>query len=124
MAMVCMRKAGMEGTIAASLVEYSINVDGGCDSADAWAAVVSDVFADFHIPLDTEEDDADASDIVNALRQCNALVGLPPPLPPPKPGDPVLAVLCGNGVEVEAEHLGRKDAVGRHHADLPALEVV
>ena len=90
-------QAGMEGTIAASVVEYSINIDGGCDSAEAWAAVVSDVFADFHIPLDAEEDDADASDIVNALRQCNALVGLPPPLPPPKPGDPVLAVLEEDG---------------------------
>ena len=51
----------------------------------------------FTFRLDTEEDDADASDIVSALRQCNALVGLPPPLPPPKPGDPVLAVLEEDG---------------------------
>lgn len=89
--------------IAASIVEYSLGVDGGCDSADAWSAVVSEVCSDVGAPLDLDGPDDDeptgptAEEVVAALCRSGALVNRQPPLPPMRPGDPALAVLDEDG---------------------------
>ena len=79
--------------IAASIVAYAAASD-SCDSADAWSAVVSECLDDAGVTL---SEDTDVMDVVNTLRKCGALVNLPPPLPPPREGDAVLAVLSEDG---------------------------
>ena len=91
-------EAGMSDALAASLVEYS--TDGTCDSMDAWTSTVAELFNDMGITLADDDDDAEqpsAGSVVHALCKCGALVNTPPPLPPPRIGDPVLAVLEEDG---------------------------
>ena len=90
--------AGMGDVLAASVVEYE-RTAGGCDSFDAWVPLMSEVCCDMGITLaETDEDDGpNAEDLVRALQKCGTLVNQPPPLPPPRAGDPVLAVLEEDG---------------------------
>lgn len=110
--------------MASSIVEYSLDaVDGMCDSAEAWTAVVCEVCSDLGVLLKMEEEHVDeaeeeahlsASDIIAALQKCGALQNRPPPLPAPRTGDPVLAVLDEDGewhAAVVAEAAGEAAAV-------------
>ena len=95
--------AGVEDSIAATIVEYASEDSRAADSNDAWAAIVEEVFEDAAVPLKDEGDDSDdedsgrtlrAADVVDAMRRCGVLCSRAPPLPDPRRGDAVYAVLA------------------------------
>ena len=104
----------LDASVAATIVDYAERVDGGCDSADAWASVVCEVFEDLGVTLE-----ADEAEVVGALRKSGALVKRPPPLPPPRAGDPVLAVLEEDG-EWHAAVIAEEDVEGSQTPPTPS----
>ncbi len=96
--------AGLEDSLASGLVGYAS--DASADSADSWTRLIFDACEDAGVPLradadaehaDEEEAGPSSTDLMCELKRRGVLCATPPPLPPPKAGDPVLAVLEEDG---------------------------
>ena len=83
------------GLLAATLIEYA--TERRADNEDSWQALVVEACEDAGVSLTCDEDDGGAPDVVVDLRKRGVLVPLPPPLPPPREGDPALAILEEDG---------------------------
>ena len=89
--------------LAGSLVEYGTSAD----NRESWIGVIEEMFTDAGLPLSLATDTTDvdevedapptAAEVVDALCKRNVLVTKPPPLPDPREGDPVLALLDEDG---------------------------